>query len=626
MEEINILLIGNNRYFNNNIINELFTNSNIYNAPDIMSGAKIIDLHTPWVVLLFINNIKQNELNYLKELQLSNNTKHIQFLFFAESIEAVKEITSLINNCGTDHVLIPANNSEIELRVHSAFCRSKEILGNIINENKLYYERNFYMQLVESANESIYIVGQTGIPEYVNSNCTKLTGYTEEELLRTPIIDLVHPEDKEFVMKKIAGRISGDTNAYTYHVRLIHKTGYIKWVTQSSVGIQWKGKVGALLFAADITHLKEAELLLQQNEEKYRTVVEYAIEGIYVIQNGYIVFANKAVYDLTGYKPEELIGNSIINYLHDDDKGVILENYKRRLEGEIIPRYHLRIKKKNGDYIIVEINATQFEYNGMPATLNFSTDITERINVEKQLEEQNRELTKLNNTKNKLFSIIAHDLRSPFGSLISFIDIIKNRVLDEDYTELPHLLDYMNQAATSGFNLLENLLEWSRLQTKAIEFKPEYINLKSTVDNIINLYSNKAIEKNIDLFSKIKEEQFIYADENMISTVLRNLINNAIKFTPMNGVVFINYYENEKYSNITVTDTGVGINKQTLEKLFSITENISTAGTDKEKGTGIGLIICNEFVAAHNGNIYIESEVNKGSTFTISLPFNPLYH
>ena len=94
----------------------------------------------------------------------------------------------------------------------------------------------------------------------------------------------------------------------------------------------------------------------------------------------------------------------------------------------------------------------------------------------------------------------------------------------------------------------------------------------------------------------------------------------------MNGVVFINYYENEKYSNITVTDTGVGINKQTLEKLFSITENISTAGTDKEKGTGIGLIICNEFVAAHNGNIYIESEVNKGSTFTISLPFNPLYH
>ena len=90
------------------------------------------------------------------------------------------------------------------------------------------------MQLVESANESIYIVGQTGIPEYVNSNCTKLTGYTEEELLRTPIIDLVHPEDKEFVMKKIAGRISGDTNAYTYHVRLIHKTGYIKWVTQSS--------------------------------------------------------------------------------------------------------------------------------------------------------------------------------------------------------------------------------------------------------------------------------------------------------------------------------------------------------------------------------------------------------
>jgi signal transduction histidine kinase/ligand-binding sensor domain-containing protein len=248
---------------------------------------------------------------------------------------------------------------------------------------------------------------------------------------------------------------------------------------------------------------------------------------------------------------------------------------------------------------------------------------SEELRVQAEdLSAKNSELQLLNATKDKLFSIIAHDLKNPFNSILGFCNIIVNKYDTMDQDRIKHLLGVIYSSAKSVYNLLENLLHWSRSQSGSIQFIPETLNLKTIIEENMGLIENMAEQKNIRCILNVDERIEVYADRNMINTVLRNLLNNSIKYTEK-GTLTISSIQNISHAVIEITDTGTGIPPDKLDMLFEIEKSKSTEGTRGEQGTGLGLIICKEFVVKNGGIIYAKSKEGKGSTFGFTLPVNP---
>jgi signal transduction histidine kinase len=236
------------------------------------------------------------------------------------------------------------------------------------------------------------------------------------------------------------------------------------------------------------------------------------------------------------------------------------------------------------------------------------------------LEDLNKNLIELNVTKDKFFSIIAHDLKNPLGSFKSVTELLAesyNELSDEDKIDFVHLL---RDSSKNIYSLLENLLEWSSAQRGSIPFNLIEINLKLITIEIIKLLTPSAEKKFITIKNNISALIIIEADVNMLKTIIRNLISNAIKFTPENGIITLDSFLDDNNCLISISDTGIGMNRKTQDKLFRIDAQTTTLGTNEETGTGLGLILCQEFVEKHGGKIWVESEEEKGSTFYFSLP------
>jgi signal transduction histidine kinase len=233
---------------------------------------------------------------------------------------------------------------------------------------------------------------------------------------------------------------------------------------------------------------------------------------------------------------------------------------------------------------------------------------------------QNHELQELNATKDKFFSIIAHDMKGPLNSLTTFSKLLIHHSGSLTKEELEKLAKDLDQSLKNLFAFLENLLEWARSQTGAIDYKPQVINLKEITNNCLNLLQRSAENKSITLTESVDESMQVLADKNQILTVLRNFISNAIKFTNQKGLINVTAREVGDTIQISVMDTGVGMSKEVLAKLFHLEHKHSTKGTANEKGTGLGLILCKEFVEKNKGIVTVESVEGKGSTFRFTLP------
>jgi len=247
-------------------------------------------------------------------------------------------------------------------------------------------------------------------------------------------------------------------------------------------------------------------------------------------------------------------------------------------------------------------------------------DISHRKQTELKLEKLAEELTEINATKDRLYSIIGHDLRSPFNSILGFSELLTESYEDLTEEERKQYASNINTASKSAYNLLENLLEWSRIQLSHTVFAPEELNLNLFVNEAFMHIRDAAIAKKITLVNKVSSNQIVFADKNMLSTILRNLVSNGVKFTNIGGSVDVSATAHPEGLEICIADTGIGISKEIQEKLFHIDILLSMPGTLNEKGTGLGLIICKEFIEKHHGTIRIESEEGKGSRFCIMLP------
>ncbi len=258
------------------------------------------------------------------------------------------------------------------------------------------------------------------------------------------------------------------------------------------------------------------------------------------------------------------------------------------------------------------------DYNKLEAELTQKNKEIER--QAQELDKQRNELEALNSTKDKFFAIIAHDLKNPFSTVLGLSELLAKEFENFDSDSLRNFITQIYKYSNNTFNLLENLLQWSMVQTGRMPLRPKMVNLKSIIEENVELLSGNAKNKNIDIQVVSSNDCTAYVDINQITTVVRNLLSNAIKFTPTDGNIEVIVESKGDYWEIAVKDNGIGVSEDDIKKLFLIDSNPTTIGTSKEEGTGLGLILCKEFIERNGGEIWVESKVEQGSTFYFTVP------
>lgn len=379
----------------------------------------------------------------------------------------------------------------------------------------------------------------------------------------------------------------------------------------------------ALSKARSRLHISESlAKQLRESEEKHRALIENATEGIYVVQHGRVAFANQACEAITGIPHGEMTGMRIKEFLDTEETERLYRHHDDLIAGtthslhEIFPIYN-----RNNEKRWLLVNSVQINWNGAPATLNLATDVTRRKEDEEEISRKNEELERLNATKDKFFSIIAHDLRSPFNSVLGLTDLLMEDLPDMDADQVKHMVEIIHKAVNNLYRLLQNLLQWAQVQNGTIPFDPKPLHLRKIVDEGIEIVRESALMKDIELTAHIPEHIRVVADSNMLLTIVRNLVSNAVKFTPKGGDVGVSATViKDNQVQISVKDTGIGMSQLMIQNLFRIDVKTNRVGTDREPSNGLGLLLCKEFVEKHGGRIWVESEVGMGTTFHFTVP------
>ena len=415
------------------------------------------------------------------------------------------------------------------------------------------------------------------------------------------LIEKEEPYDVEFKIKK----------ADTGEIKDIH-----------SVAKYDKEKKILFGIVHDITDRKQTEEKIKKSEANLSSLINNRDESIWSIDNNYnIIIFNNFIRDeyFASFNIELKKGMNVLNILSPQWREFWQPKYDKALSGRrIIFEYSNQVGNELHSYeVFLNPIISDGKITGVSA---LSAVITKRKKAEQALRESEAKLHELNATKDKFFSIIAHDLKSPFNAIIGFSDMLAEEVQGKNYENIGQYAAIIEDSSKRAMDLLMNLMEWSRSQTGRMEFNPETIDIVGLINDVTALLDDSAKQKSITIYKKTPDNLAVFADKAMTGTILRNLISNAIKFTQPNGQVAISVQQKKTELIVSVQDSGVGIKKEAIEKLFRIDENHSTLGTQNETGTGLGLILCKEFVEKHGGKIWVESEVGKGSKFVFAIP------
>ncbi|MDW7694566.1 PAS domain-containing sensor histidine kinase [Flammeovirgaceae bacterium SG7u.111] len=485
-----------------------------------------------------------------------------------------------------------------------------DITEQIETENKV---KKLNIAVDQSANATL-ITDTDGNIEYVNQKFTDLTGYTAEEILgKNPNLLNAGTQPIEYREAMWAKVSSGKTWEGEFHNKKKNGEYYWEYATITPIKDKKGNIINYLEVKEDYTARKQAEEALRASEEKFRKLFDEVPALLDAFdENGKCIYWNKECQKVFGWTIDEVnaVDNSLALFYPDPNvQKEVLDSVTN--QPELVFKEWYPLTKGGKELTVMWANVSLDD----GTVINIGHDITDLKQTEKELKESN-------DTKDKFFSIIAHDLKNPFNAILGFTKILlaNHRELDEESRET--IIRSVNDSANNAFKLLENLLTWSRAQSGKIKYVPEQLQLKELLLETISALQEVANEKNIQLSDLISEDEVVFADSNMLATVFRNLISNAIKFTQTGGTIIIksNKQHDEDFIEISVADSGVGISKDNINNLFCIDKNTSTQGTENEKGTGLGLILSKEFIEKHGGMIWVESEVDKGSTFSFTVP------
>jgi two-component system, sensor histidine kinase and response regulator len=330
-----------------------------------------------------------------------------------------------------------------------------------------------------------------------------------------------------------------------------------------------------------------------------------------------------------GVKNEELHNYTIYSFCKPEIMEYARAVTTRLLETGSVDPFEIETPEVNGKSVILEIRARLMYKDDVPFGIQgIARDVSEKKLASQKLEKVNRELQEMNASKDKFYSIIAHDLKNPFNSLIGFSELLLDDFDELSKDEMRDYVGIIRNTARNSLILLENLLAWSRLQTGRMVYNPVKLVLADEVNATTTVLYSLSYRKKIEVDNEVEKDIVVLADQNMLLSILHNLVMNAIKFTPSNGKISISCKKVELqlpsgkqfYADISVSDTGVGISHADQAKLFSLTKPFTMPGTEKETGTGLGLLLTREMVEKHGGSIRIQSEPGKGSTFSFMVP------
>lgn len=338
-------------------------------------------------------------------------------------------------------------------------------------------------------------------------------------------------------------------------------------------------------------------------------------------------YANKTYEKWMGLSMKDIYGKPVKDIVVRKTYDTLLENLPQARQGKIVRFDTSREMNGKEQFLHVLLVPHLDENKSVKGFFSIVADVTQVRKRERKINKQKEHLEELNATKDKFFSIIAHDLKNPFNAILGFSELLHQDYETLEEPQKREIIDLLYENSQHTYKLLENLLEWSRSQSGAIKYTPSPTDIKALVDENVNLFQPVADKKGIRLKSAISESLSIATDPHLINTVIRNLVSNALKFTPEKGeisIAAITYLgdEEKEMVEIAVSDNGIGISPGNQEKLFTLGRNYSSKGTAQETGTGLGLILCKEFVEKCGGKIQLESEVGKGSVFRFFIPVN----
>lgn len=494
--------------------------------------------------------------------------------------------------------------------------------------DKLFDNQRFFKAIIEDQTELICRFRPEGMVTFANKAFTIFFGVSPFNILKLSLSEVFPTQDYDKILKLLKC-IRPSKEHVNFEQRITHedgKTSLLQWTLRAIFGKDEHPEEYQLV-GRDVTEIEESREALRRSEEMFRLIAENSNDIISIHQdNGSVEYVSPSVQHILGYSPEELYMVQGLSIVCDEDYHTMTQCYESLQFSKKPVLLTFRLKDKQGKLIWFE-SMIQRQHDSKGESTGKVIAVSRNIHSRKIVEEQQKQteiqLKEANMTKDKFFSIIAHDLRSPFTSILGF-----SRLLSEEYDDFSDedrkmMVTQIQNSTETTFQLLDNLLAWAKTQLGRTIINPELFTLESLIAETVKQTMPQALIKNISLVSDRIEDVEIFADQNMIRTVLRNLVSNAVKFSFPGGTIELDSFIEDNKLTITVTDHGTGIPPEALDKLFNLSEQtITTKGTANEKGTGLGLILCREFIEKNGGSIAAKSEMGKGSTFSIILPIN----
>ncbi|WP_370574715.1 PAS domain S-box protein [Methanomethylovorans sp.] len=499
-------------------------------------------------------------------------------------------------------------------------------------EKALKTSEKLFKTLFEQAAVGVSQVSPDGHFLKVNTRLSTILGYSTNELVRKNFRDITHPEDLHLDEKYISLVLAGEIDSFEVEKRFIHKNGHHIWAKLYSKVI--KDENGSILYAigviADITEQKKYEEAIKESQERLSLSMEASQSGFWDLDlDNNKMYLSSQIYDMNGYGAEELPENmdSLMNLAHPDDRKIVDSTIGEAII-EVKP-FHVdfRIMHRSGEWIWISAKGKPVEIDeyGKPHRLiGTQVNVTPRVKAEEALVYAKVAADYSNRIREEFLKNVTHELRTPLSAVIGFSDVLLEQSSENLSESQKEYVRYIHQSGKNLHQIINKMLDLSQYESgNTGKLQLQRMRFDLTTREIVGLLMPKAAKKSIKVNTKISSAyKEILADEHKFKEIIYNLLDNAIKFTPDGGSISIETTANNGMLQISICDTGIGIEKASIDKIFDPFIQIDGSISRKYGGVGLGLALVKRFVEMHSGNIYVNSEPGKGSTFTIEIPLN----
>lgn len=519
------------------------------------------------------------------------------------------------------YIIKPFDEREIHSAIEIALYKHK--MDRVLRERE-----EWFATTLRSIGDGIISCDRAGKITFMNPVAELLTGWKLADAIGADLPDVFTAFNEETRSRIECPTVrvlrDGATVDLANHTMLIARNGTEVFIEDVATPIRNdRGDLtGAVLVFRDVGERKEAERRLRAREQLYRTLAEASRDMIFIVNRDDVIeFVNSSGARLIGMEATLVIGRKRADIFTNDTDLDVSADLRRVFESKEAARRDSTtqvggVQRWLNSWLIPLFD----DAHEVTSVMCVARDITEQKQAEETITRYSDELREMNASKDRFISILSHDLRGPFNPLLGFCELLMMDAETLTPDEVKLYSQEMYESLKKQFALLENLLTWSRLQTGTLTLRPHRLNVRAVIDEIAGLFAVQIRRKQLALTNDIPPGIFLHADDYMMRSVFQNLISNAIKFTPRHGRVTVSFAECANRIEISISDTGVGIPSNEMQNLFRLDAMHSSLGTENERGSGLGLIICREMIEKHGGSLSAKSTMGEGTTFTISLP------